>query len=94
MDPCPGLLARGTLPPMRYLHLLVSVLRRAVTRGGTTVSEERPSEPRRFTQEQFEKNPSGVLRAADADGAAVVTDADGKPRMRIGAPLERTLIID
>jgi hypothetical protein len=79
---------------MRYLHLLFAVLRRATRRGRETVTEDRPSEPRRFTQDEFEKNPSSVLRAADADGAAVVTDAAGTPRMRIGATLERPLILD
>lgn len=56
--------------------------------------DDRPSEPRRFTEDEFDRNPSRVMRAADADGSAVVTDAAGTPRMIIGAKLERPLLLD
>jgi len=83
--------------PLQYLRLLLVRLRggRASSRQGAAMStEERPSEPKCFRQDEFESDPSLVMRAADADGSAVITDDAGKPRMRIGALMERPLILD
>jgi hypothetical protein len=82
------------LHPMRYLRSLYdrSVLRlHSVHARYFRVSAERSSSPRYFSEAEFEKDPSYVMRRAAIDGSAFVTDASGKPRMRIGAPLRRSI---
>jgi hypothetical protein len=82
---------------MRFLRLLLAKLDqlRPAFRGGVDgVKDDRPSEPRRFRHDEFESDPSLVMRLAEQDGAALITDDEGKPRMRIGAPIARPLILD
>jgi len=47
-----------------------------------------------FTSEQFDRSPPMVMRKADEDGSVIITDGDGKPRMRISVPGERELVLD
>jgi len=59
------------------------------------VTNRVPSEPRYVRREDFAKNPSEVMRHAETHGPVVITDASGKPRMRITFPHEeRPLILD
>lgn len=42
----------------------------------------------------FQADPTGAIRAARERGSVVLTDDDGKPRMRIGAPLRSDTVPD
>jgi hypothetical protein len=78
---------------MKYLRQLLAKL--LGHRGQReTMNDERPSEPRRFRHDELESDPSLVMRQAEQDGSALITDDNGTPRMRIGAPIARTLILD
>jgi hypothetical protein len=81
---------------MGYLRRLLARLgvRHAPSRRGEAMIEERPSEPRCFRHDEFESDPSLVMRRAEQDGSALITDDNGRPRMRIGAPIERPLVVD
>jgi hypothetical protein len=81
---------------MRYLRQLLAKLglRRASSGRVEAMNDDRPSEPRRFRHDELESDPSLVMRRAEQDGSALITDDEGTPRMRIGAPIARPLIIN
>jgi len=81
--------------PMRYLRFLCRKslvgLRNAGVRYFHFHAEKAVQQPQHFREDEFESEPSLVMRRADIDGSAVITDKNGKPRMRIGARLVRSL---
>lgn len=88
--------ASEEVTPVNPLRLLLVKLRslRVSPSHGYAMTSDRSSEPKRFRQDELERNPSVVMRHADIDGSVVITDDDGRPRMRIGAPFKRPLVID